>query len=169
MFFLPCKRYVTFLFQIPVFCLLVSCHAQPKVLTADYTVSETLDPASVHKFTFESEYALSMMWNQKEERVLDDTLFYIALSSAKDKLYVLNCYSGKLRTLSFDHLKKYGVIGMWTFYYHNHDSIFLCLDRFAVAAINRRFHGDYKDIMLVNGKGELVCRYSLDSMPDVYN
>lgn len=152
-----------------IFCLLVSCHAQPKVLTADYTVSNTLDLASVHKFTFESEYALSMMWNQKEERVLDDTLFYIALSSAKDMLYVLNCYSGKLRTLSFDHLKKNGVISMWTFYYHNHDSIFLCLDRFAVAAINRRFHGDYKDIMLVNGKGELICRYSLDSLPDVYN
>ena len=87
-----------------IFCLLVSCHAQPKVLTADYTVSNTLDLASVHKFTFESEYALSMMWNHKEERVLDDTLFYITLSSSLNPMYVLNCCSGELRAISFEHL-----------------------------------------------------------------
>ena len=150
-----------------IFCLLVSCHAQPKVLTADYTVSNTLDPASVHKFTFESEYALSMMWNHKEERVLDDTLFYITLSSSLNPMYVLNCCSGELRAISFEHLRNDGYYGIRTFYYHNHDSIFLCLDRFVVTRCNRVFHKDYRDILLVNSKGEIIGRYSLDSMPRI--
>lgn len=53
-------------------------------------------------------------------------------------------------------------------YFHNYDSIFVFLDREFVSTFSTdTFHID--DFILINFKGELVDRYSLDGLPNIYN
>lgn len=102
------------------------------------------------------------------ERCGDDSLYYVTLAATKDTLYALNCYSGYLRVLPLKQFIDKQIIASHTFYYHNHDSIFFCIRRGGLVKINKLYDRNYKDILLIDGKGELFNTYSLDSLPDIY-
>lgn len=149
--------------------LLVSCQAQSVLRTADYKVNPLLDKASANLLTFRESHSINIMSNVQWGGMVDDTLYFVALSAEKDTLFAFNCYSGYLRVLPLGHLINKQIIGTHTFCYHNHDSIFFCINRGALAKLNKIYNRNDKDILLVNGKGELLNRYSLDSLPDIYS
>lgn len=157
----------TFLYLYFLLLLLVSCHSQQVLKTADYVVNQELDKANSILLAFRESHSLNMMANLQWSGMVDDSLYYVALSAAKDTLYALNCYSGYLRVLPLKNLRSKQIIGSHTFYYHNHDSIFFCIRRTVVMMGKKNGRND-RDILLINGKGELLDLYTLDSLPDIY-
>lgn len=148
--------------------LLVSCQAQ-SVKTAEYTVKDDLDMPAAHLLAFRENHRLSRMANLQWSGMVDDSLYFVAMAASKDTLYALNCCSGYLRVLPLKHLRSKQIKICRTIYYHNHDSIFFGIERVGMVNMNREFNRNDKDILLVNGKGELINQYSLDSLPDIYS
>ena len=142
-------------------------HAQSVLKTADYKVNQELDMPGAHLLAFRESHNLNMMGNLQWSGMVDDSLYFVALSAGKDTLYALNCYSGYLRVLPLGHLRNKQIIGSRTFHYHNHDSIFFCIRR-TVVVMGKKHDRNDRDILLINGRGELLNLYSLDSLPGIY-
>ena len=161
-------RHILHYFSLLFVFLLLSCHSQHVLKTADYVVNQELDKASSILLAFRESHSLNMMANLQWSGMVDDSLYYVALSAAKDTLYALNRYSGYLRVLPLKNLRSKQIIGSHTFYYHNHDSIFFCIRRTSLVKGNIYFNRNDKDILLVDGKGNLINDFSLDSIPNIF-
>ena len=126
----------------------------------DYTCLEENEDYKYYQ-CFMNNDSLSFWYNHHSYQKINDTLFFIILSSKKDKLLIYNFKTYKTNEVSLYALPKYPIAHI---YYHNHDSIFIFYKRPHIyKETDKTF-----DFILVNGKGVLVDTYSLNDVPYIY-
>lgn len=118
---------------------------------------------------FHNTHNISIWANHHYYRTISDTTFFVLLSKESDSLFVINMERFSVRNVPLNSLKGKENNGIWAFYYHNHDSIFVFIDRYFILNNTINTGQKYNDIILLNGRGERINEYSLDSMPDIYN
>jgi len=110
---------------------------------------------------FRLSHKISMWADHKCHNKINDTLFYAALSSDLDTLFVFNFETYQVKTIALNKTPPYSIDHI---YYHNHDSIFIIYKRvFIYNHTDNQF-----DLILINSEGDVVNTYSLNQMPYIY-
>lgn len=125
-------------------------------LTLSYTVLKE-DQAEEYFECFMNNHALSMWFMHNCHQTVDDTLYFVALSSKEDTLYVYNYRSYQTKNILLNTTPNYPINFI---YYHNHDSVFIFYNRrYTYNKTDRAF-----DFILINGSGNVINKYSLNDI-----
>ncbi|MDD3280612.1 MAG: hypothetical protein PHC83_03480 [Bacteroidales bacterium] len=110
---------------------------------------------------FNDSHTLSMWGDHKCYNKINDSLFFVALNSGSDTLFVYNYETHQVKTIELKKTPHYSIDHI---YYHNHDSIFIFYRRvFIFNKTDNQF-----DFILINKEGEVVNTYSLNQLPYIY-
>lgn len=141
----------------------ISCQSRvdKSFTTLDFiTLHENKDEAFFNDF-FNS-HKLSMWVSHMCTQIVNDTFYFVSVSTHADTLFIYNYLSHQVKTIE---LNKTPPCFIDFIYYHNHDSIFIFYEREEnIDYLHNKF-----DFILINAKGEILNRYSLDSVPYIYN
>mgnify|MGYP001172845429 CR=1 FL=1 len=111
--------------------------------------------------SFLNSYNLSMWYMHSCYQKINDTLFFVVLSTNNDTLYIYNYRSYETKKLVLDSIPPFPIHSI---YYDNHDSIFVFYNRrYIYDKTDNKF-----DFILVNGKGDVINTYSIDKIPNIH-
>mgnify|MGYP001244167734 CR=1 FL=1 len=110
---------------------------------------------------FINNHNLSMWGDHKCYNKINDSLFYAALNSGLDTLFVYNYETYQVKTIALNKIPPYSIDHI---YYHNHDSIFIFYKRTFIY----NYTDDQFDFILMNSEGDVVNTYSLNQMPYIF-
>jgi len=114
-----------------------------------------------YSMCFENNHNLSLWANHKCYNKVNDSLFFVALNTGSDTLFVYNHETYQVRVIELKETPCYPINHI---YYHNHDSIFIFYRRdFIYKHTDNQF-----DFVLINSKGEVLNTYSLNQLPYIY-
>lgn len=161
------KKYV-FSILLVLFCNLVICQNNKKILLYDYEIAPKPTNAALMY-----EYFLTIhpepFYRWCEPRVwqqLGDTAYYVVSDNGdKDTIYVYNYQSFETKKIP---LTKTNAVGIDAVYLHSLDSVFLFYDRYYV--LRKREKSVYQaDMVLLDGDGNVKGEYSFDHVPLIEN
>ena len=111
--------------------------------------------------SFSNSYNFSMWYMHSCYQKINDTLYFVVLSSNYDTLYIYNYRSYETKKIVLDSIPPFPIHSI---YYHNHDSIFVFYNR---RYIYNKTDNEF-DFILVNGNGDVINTYSIDKIPDIH-
>ncbi len=157
------KKYV-FSILLVLFCNLVICQNNKKILLYDYEIaSKPTDAALMYEYflTIHPEpfyrWCEPRVWQQ-----LGDTAYYVVSDNGnKDTIYVYNYQSFETKKIP---LTKTNAVGIDAVYLHSLDSVFLFYDRYYVLR-KRGKTGHQADMVLLDGNGNIKGEYFFDNIP----
>lgn len=161
-------RLLQIFFPLLFLLCMVSCQKKETIWVYDYDVSSQECGEADSNILFMQSYSLNASKSLHYCKIVDDSLYYIVLSLNRDSIFVYNFQSCQVRAISLEHVQDKGN-GVAAIYYHNHDSIFLFIDRFYILCNKRVLGLDKKDILLTDGDGMPLNSYDLDAMDGIYN
>lgn len=150
--------YITLLFLIINF---TKCQSYDKSFTIIDFKGLDKNESNYYLDSFLSNTKISMNGGHDCFNTINDTMYYVTLSSHSELLYVYNLENGNIKTIQLDSIPKYPIDFL---YYHNHDSIFIFYRR---VFVNNETDNTF-DFILINGKGEVINTYSLNNVPYIY-
>ncbi|MCR5554051.1 MAG: hypothetical protein K6F29_00775 [Bacteroidales bacterium] len=157
------KKYV-FSILLVLFCSLVICQNNKKILLYDYEIApKPTDAALMYEYFLTIHPEPFYIWC--EPRVwqqLGDTAYYVVSENGnKDTIYVYNYQSFETKKIP---LTQTNAVGIDAVYLHSLDSVFLFYDRYYVLR-KREKTGHQADMVLLDGNGNVKGEYFFDNIP----
>ncbi|MFW5983333.1 MAG: hypothetical protein ACOCQ4_02440 [bacterium] len=100
------------------------------------------------------------------ERYVDGERIYATLNKEQDSILVINKTSKETDKIKLPF--KYQV-PVHSIYFHNYDSIFVFLERSAKVKVKKSKGVSWDDFILIDSSGTVIDKYTLDSVPHIYN
>jgi hypothetical protein len=96
---------------------------------------------------------------------IDGVVYKVILNQNHDSLIVFNSISRKIERIKLPFNMEMPIS---TFYFHNFDSIFVFMDRFAINDL-KKYGLQLDDVVLFNSKGKVLSVYNFNSVPYIGN